>query len=91
MKSQTLLLLATCGAACLSTLAIAGVSTEEAERLGKDLTPVGAIHAGNEDGSIPEWTGKANFPQETIDMTRDELERLRSQEDSKGVRNYPYP
>ena len=28
---------------------------EEVAKLGKELTPVGAIHAGNEDGSIPEW------------------------------------
>ena len=35
----------------------AAVSAEEAARLGKDLTPVGAERAGNADGSIPEWTG----------------------------------
>ena len=28
-----------------------------AGELGKDLTPLGAIKAGNADGSIPEWTG----------------------------------
>ena len=43
----------------LSTLitgsAIAGVSPEEAARLGQDLTPLGAERAGNADGSIPEW------------------------------------
>lgn len=57
---------------------LAGVSADEAARLGKDLTPTGAIRAGNADGSIPEWTGKSNFPQETIDLTREELERLRT-------------
>jgi hypothetical protein len=35
----------------------AKVSEEEAARLGKDLTPVGAEKAGNADGSIPAWTG----------------------------------
>lgn len=30
----------------------------DAERLGKDLTCVGAEKAGNKDGSIPEWSGK---------------------------------
>jgi hypothetical protein len=37
--------------------ALAGVSAEEAARLGQDLTPVGAEKAGNADGSIPAWTG----------------------------------
>jgi len=34
---------------------LAAVSTEEAARLGKDLTPMGAEMAGNADGSIPAW------------------------------------
>lgn len=34
----------------------AKVSADEAARLGKDLTPVGAERAGNKDGTIPEWT-----------------------------------
>ena len=29
---------------------------EEAAKLGKELTPVGAERAGNKDGTIPEWT-----------------------------------
>jgi hypothetical protein len=37
--------------------AMAGVPAEQAARLGKDLTPVGAEKAGNADGSIPAWTG----------------------------------
>lgn len=36
--------------------ASAGVSAEEAAKLGKELTPVGAVRAGNEAGTIPEWT-----------------------------------
>jgi hypothetical protein len=44
---------------CLSLLAtstaLAAVSPEQAARLGKDLTPVGAEMAGNADGSIPPW------------------------------------
>lgn len=36
---------------------LAQVSPEEADRLGNDLTPMGAEQAGNADGSIPEWTG----------------------------------
>ena len=38
--------------------AFAAVSPEEAARLGKDLTPMGAERAGNEDGSIPAWEPK---------------------------------
>jgi len=39
-------------------LSMAGISPEEAARLGGDeLTPVGAERAGNTDGSIPPWTG----------------------------------
>ena len=40
----------------------AGISEEEASRLGNDLTPLGGIKAGNEDGSIPEWTGGITEP-----------------------------
>ena len=36
----------------------AKVSEEEAARLGVDLTPLGGEVAGNEDGSIPMWSGK---------------------------------
>lgn len=42
-----------------SSLAVqAKVGTDDAARLGKDLTPVGAERAANADGSIPAWTGK---------------------------------
>lgn len=51
--------------ACTSLLALtislqpvtAKVSAEQAQQLGKTLTPLGAEVAGNEDGSIPAWTG----------------------------------
>ncbi len=39
-------------------LASAKVSEEEAARLGVDLTPLGGEMAGNEDGTIPRWSGK---------------------------------
>lgn len=37
--------------------AVAKVSPEEASRLGKELTPIGAEKAGNADSSIPAWEG----------------------------------
>lgn len=37
---------------------MAKITAEEAERLKKDLTPVGAEKAGNADGTIPAWTGE---------------------------------
>ena len=40
------------------TPAFAGVSAEEAAKLGMELTPLGAERAGNADGSIPAWTGE---------------------------------
>jgi hypothetical protein len=43
----------------LTTTALAAVSPEEAARLGQDLTPLGGIKAGNEDGSIPPWDPSA--------------------------------
>lgn len=44
----------------LASAAQAKVSEEEAARLGKDLTPLGAEVAGNADGSIPAWEPKWN-------------------------------
>ncbi len=38
------------------------VAAAEAERLGGDLTPVGAERAGNDAGTIPEWTGGLATP-----------------------------
>jgi len=50
---------ATLAALCLTSIAtntaLAAVSPDQAARLGKDLTPVGAEMAGNADGSIPPW------------------------------------
>lgn len=40
----------------------ANVSEAEAAKLGNELTPMGAIRAGNADGSIPEWTGGITAP-----------------------------
>ncbi|WP_193075991.1 DUF1329 domain-containing protein [Pseudomonas sp. FME51] len=45
-------------AQCMLTTSVwAAVSAEEAAALGTTLTPIGAERAGNETGTIPEWTG----------------------------------
>ena len=61
----------------------AKVSPEQAARLGKDLTAVGAERAGNKDGSIPEWTGGKNFKAEQRGYSPADLERLRKDEPDK--------
>jgi hypothetical protein len=42
----------------------AAPSAADVDKLGKDLTPVGAEKAGNKDGSIPAWGGATDKPQE---------------------------
>ena len=55
---RTILRVAAAAAMSLGAAAVgAKVSAEEAARLGRDLTPVGAIQAANKDGSIPAWEG----------------------------------
>ena len=51
------LTLAASAAALAAAPAMAKVTPEEAAKLGKELTPIGAEKAGNEAGTIPEWTG----------------------------------
>jgi len=41
-----------------ATSVSAAISKEQADRLTRDLTPLGAERAGNVDGSIPAWTGE---------------------------------
>ena len=57
IKSFKLLGFASLLSVCLVASAAAKVTSEEAARLGKDLTPLGAEMAGNADGSIPAWDG----------------------------------
>ena len=40
------------------------LSAQDASELGKSLTPLGAEKAGNQDGTIPEWTGGIQKPPE---------------------------
>ncbi|PID43097.1 MAG: outer membrane lipoprotein-sorting protein [Proteobacteria bacterium] len=47
---------------CFGIPAGAKVSKQEADRLGKELTPFGAIKKGNRAGTIPAWTGGLTTP-----------------------------
>ena len=57
MKSGTRHLFAAAALLALTLGARAGVSPADADRLGKDLTPLGAEKAGNAAGTIPAWDG----------------------------------
>ena len=70
-------------AAAVSFPLFAGVSADEAAKLGDELTPIGAVKAGNADGSIPEWLGAQLFSQEVQDLTRAQLEEWRKNEPKK--------
>ncbi|WP_278404993.1 DUF1329 domain-containing protein [Pseudoalteromonas ruthenica] len=56
LTKPTLIAAAFCGIFATSAVQ-AKIAPEQAERLGADLTPIGALKAGNEDGSIPAWDG----------------------------------
>ena len=43
--------------AIFGSSAVAKISPEQAAKLDKELTPMGAIRSANADGSIPAWTG----------------------------------
>jgi len=61
--TKTVPLLTTLALSLLTfTASQAAVSETEAARLGQDLTPMGAIKAGNADGSIPAWDGGITSP-----------------------------
>ena len=62
MNFQMKLLTVAVGCGFLGGAALAGTSAADIERLGKDLTPTGAIRAGNADNSIPEWKGGLTTP-----------------------------
>ncbi len=48
--------------AAFALAASTGHAASDAERLGRDLTPLGAVKAGNADGSIPAWSGGITAP-----------------------------
>ncbi len=63
MKRITLIFRAALVFGCmLPSLTHAGISSDQIDRLGKDLTPLGAEQAGNAEGTIPAWTGGITTP-----------------------------
>lgn len=59
---KTLIAFATSSLIAHSGTSLAAVSSDEAAKLGAELTPTGAERASNADGSIPEWTGGMTTP-----------------------------
>ena len=68
-RRTVLRLLALSGTCCL-TAVHAELSPQDLQRLGKDLTPVGAERAANADGSIPAWEGGLTKPPAGFDRSR---------------------
>lgn len=62
LKNTMTFLFAFVMTATLAGQSSAAISAEEAARLGRDLTPIGAEMAGNTDGSIPAWEGGITTP-----------------------------
>ena len=62
----------TLAAICLTSIAsgsaLAGLTPEDAARLGQDLTPMGAEMGGNADGSIPPWNAEGTPIPEGFEM-----------------------
>ncbi|WP_039748726.1 DUF1329 domain-containing protein [Solimonas variicoloris] len=73
--AASLCVLLLCGAPLAAS---AKVSEAEAEKLGKELTPLGAEPQGSKDGTIPEWKGAAIFNDEQKHYTFAKLQQLRS-------------
>lgn len=62
MRNHRLTLMSLAVLAFFSSPALAAVSADEAARLGKTLTPLGAERAGNTAGTIPPWDGGITKP-----------------------------
>ncbi|HEU5136022.1 MAG TPA: DUF1329 domain-containing protein [Steroidobacteraceae bacterium] len=57
LKKLVLTMVAAIAGSAIGASAQAAVSAAEAAKLGAELTPLGAVKAGNADGSIPAWEG----------------------------------
>ncbi|WP_439638320.1 DUF1329 domain-containing protein [Nevskia sp.] len=60
-----------------TSTAQAKASAADAAKLGKELTPVGAIAGPNADGTIPAWIGGKQFDADIRGLTPTKLEELR--------------
>jgi hypothetical protein len=60
--SKNLLRLGLLAVTVAATVATAGVTAQQAARLGADLTPIGGEKAGNAAGTIPAWNGGLTTP-----------------------------
>ena len=62
MNNKIVLILGAISLTLTATPSFAKVSADEAAKLKGELTPMGALKAGNADGTIPEWTGGMATP-----------------------------
>ncbi len=62
MKSMLFRTLLAASVAMVATSTFAKVSPEQVNRMGTDITPLGAQTIGNADGTIPSWTGGITEP-----------------------------
>jgi hypothetical protein len=63
----------------VSSVAWGEMTAQEAERLGNDLTPVGAERAANQNGTIPAWDGGLTKPPSGFDVTKGYLNPFASE------------
>ncbi|KEQ19754.1 DUF1329 domain-containing protein [Endozoicomonas numazuensis] len=63
IRTKSLLTVGLTSLALLASTAQAKVSPEEAAKLGKTLTPMGAEMAGNKEGTIPAWNPDFKIPE----------------------------
>lgn len=76
------------GLAGIHGMAAAAVGAEEAAKLGKTLTPLGAEKAGNKDGSIPAWDGGLTKARPASRLA-DGATRTRTRARSRCIRSPP--
>ena len=74
---------ATAALTVVTLQANATATPEEAAKLCKEWTCIGAVKAANKDGSVPEWTGPKNFSEEQKHYTPQDLEKLRKNDPDK--------
>ncbi len=65
----------------------AKASPDEVAKLGKELTPIGAVRAGNADGTIGEWVGGKYFDEVVRTQTPQSLEDVRQQFEAARAKN----